>query len=77
MATYTWQITSQQTGQTVLDAAGNVIQGSYVYYTTGQGNQGVIFIPDNLRTTKYVAAQVAAQAKLLDDIGNLTGSSNS
>ena len=72
MAKSSWAVTSQQTGQTINDDAGNTIVGTYVYFTTGQGNKGSVFIPDAKYTTKYVTEQVRAQANLIDEIGNLS-----
>lgn len=69
---YSYTITSQVTGQTVNDSNGNTVVGSYVYFVTGAGNSGVVFVPDNLLTVKHVRESVQAQAKLLDDIGALS-----
>jgi len=69
---YAWAITSQVADQTRNDKAGNTQVGSLIYFTTGDGNDGVVFVPDNLLTTKHVTQVVRAQAKLIDDIGRLT-----
>lgn len=69
---YAWQITRQEADQTRNDASGNVQIGSNIYFTTGQGNQGVVFVPDNLLTINHVKATVRAAAKLMDDIGVLS-----
>lgn len=66
-----WRVTSQVVDQTTIDAAGNVIVGSYIYYTTGEGNKGVVFVPNNKRTAKSVQAAIHADAMLLDEIGQL------
>ncbi len=39
---YSWSITEQVTGQTINNNAGNTVVGSYVYFTTGQGNSGSV-----------------------------------
>ena len=69
---YSWNITSQVTDQTRNDSAGNTQVGSLVYYTTGDGNNGVVFIPNNLLKIKHVQETVRNDARLLDDIGRLT-----
>lgn len=72
---YSWAVTSQVTGQVVNDDAGNTIVGSYIYFTTGNGNKGSVFVPDNLQGNEtYVKSAIRAQAKLLDDIGNYSQS---
>lgn len=67
-----WVITSQIHDQTRNDAAGNTLVGALIYFTTGNGNQGVVFVTDNLLTTKHVVTVVQAQANLIDDIGALS-----
>lgn len=69
---YGWVITSQVTGQTIIDNAGNIVVGTITYFTTGQGNQGQVFIPDTQQNVKNVTEAVRAKAKLLDDIGALS-----
>jgi hypothetical protein len=72
----TWQVTSQQVDQTVNNAAGNTEVGSYIYYATGRGNSGVVFIPNNLLPNRtHVKQVIHASAKLLDEIGMLTHNS--
>jgi hypothetical protein len=72
MANSSWTVTSQQTGQTINDDAGNTVVGTYVFFTTGQGNKGSVFIPDAKYGTKYVAEQVRERANLIDAVGNLS-----
>jgi hypothetical protein len=67
-----WVITGQVTGQAVNNDAGQTIVGSYVYYKTGFGNTGSVFVPDNLLSEAHVRETVAAAAKLLDGIGRLS-----
>jgi hypothetical protein len=71
VARLSWNITSQVNGQTVNDNAGNTIVGAYIYFRTGEGNQGVVFVPDNQRTEAKVKEVVHAEAQLIDGIGRL------
>lgn len=66
-----WQITNQVNGQTINDNAGNTIVGSYIYFTTGRGNQGVVFVSDAQRTEANVKTAVHNEAVLIDSIGML------
>jgi hypothetical protein len=65
----TWQVTSQTVDQTTNDAAGNTLVGSYIYYQTGRGNTGVVFVPKNLLTEDHVKKVIHEDAKTLDTIG--------
>lgn len=69
---FSWRITRQQPNQTTNDETGNTIVGTYVYYQTGDGNSGVVFIPDNLYNEKHVTETVRASARLLDKVGRLS-----
>jgi hypothetical protein len=71
---YTWQVTSQLTDQQTINGAGNVITGVRVYFITGQGNEGVVFVPDTIYNTKSAREMIAANARTLDDVGNLAQS---
>jgi hypothetical protein len=64
-----WAVTGQVTGQTMVDAANNVVVGSYIYFTTGQGNQCSIFVPDSkVGNESYVKGLIRAEALLRDNI---------
>jgi hypothetical protein len=71
---HSYQVASQLVNQTVPDAAGNVIVGSYIYFLTGDGNTGVIFVPDNLLTEAHVKQELQAATRKLDRIGRLAES---
>lgn len=69
-----WKVTSQVTDQTQVDAAGNTITGVVVYFTTGDGNQGNVFVPNRLYTARHVATiktMIRDAATLLDQVGGL------
>lgn len=66
-----WRITSQVADQTRNDNAGNTLVGSLIYFTTGGGNDGVVFVPDNMLTVKHIKTVVQAKANLMDEIGAL------
>lgn len=68
---HSWKITDVVTGQTVPNGAGNVVVGSYVYFFTGDGNQGSVFIPDTRFTEHHVQQAVREAARKLDRIGRL------
>jgi hypothetical protein len=68
---YSWKITDQQVDQTRNDSSGNTLVGSLIYYRTGDGNNGVVFITNNLLTLEHVKEIVRADARLRDDIGRL------
>lgn len=71
MAKTGWQITSQLSDQFENTAAGQTVLGVRVYFITGNGNEGSVFVPQNLYTVRNVQERVRAQAQLLDDIGAL------
>ena len=70
-----YRVTRQVADQTRNDDSGNVVVGSLIYFTTGLGNQGVVFIADNLLTVKHVKETVAAQAALMDSISVISAGS--
>lgn len=67
-----WVVTAQVTDQVENNQANQTITGVRVYFTTSQGNDGVVFIPNNHYSPKNVHARVAAQARLIDEVGRLT-----
>jgi ssDNA-binding replication factor A large subunit len=67
-----WQITSQSTNQIENDNAGRTIVGTRVYFITGDGNEGSVFVPDVHYTTRRVREMVRAEATLIDEVGALT-----
>jgi hypothetical protein len=48
VARLTWAVTSVTVDQVKSDNAGHVIEGSYVYYLTGDGHDGVVFVPNSV-----------------------------
>lgn len=70
-----WKVTSQVTDQTQVDDAGNTITGVVVYFTTGDGNQGNVFVPNRIFTKRHVEtikAMIREAAILLDYVGGLS-----
>jgi hypothetical protein len=72
MAKTSWTVTSMVTGQTVNDNAGNTVVGTYVYFTTGEGNQSSVFVADTQFNPANVARMVREAAITLDEVGRLS-----
>lgn len=53
--------------------SGQFVHGMTVTFTTAQGHQGSVFVPDAQLTPDNVSRAVAAKAEALDAIGNLAG----
>ena len=72
MAHTGWRVTSQVPDQIINTDAGKTETGTIIYFITGQGNSGVVFIANrhigNLKTVKNI---LHAHAQLVDDIGAL------
>lgn len=66
-----WTVTAQVTDQIVNTNAGQTVVGAYVYFITGDGNEGSVFIPDTHYNAATVKAAVEAKAALLDEVGRL------
>lgn len=66
-----WQVTSQVSDQVVLTNAGQAVTGTYVYFTTGDGNSGSVFIADAHYSAAEVKKAVSARAAVLDEVGRL------
>lgn len=68
-----WTVTSQLANQVKNTATGNTVEGTYVFFTTNDGNSGVVFVPDNIyRDRKKTRQMIEQQAILLDDVGRLS-----
>lgn len=67
-----WAVTDQAADQVVISPAGQAVTGTYVYFATGEGNQGSVFVDDPHYTEKNVHSAVTARAELMDRIGRLT-----
>jgi hypothetical protein len=71
MAATGWRITDQVTDQVQNTRAGATVTGVMVYFITGEGNEGSVFIVNQHYNAKNVRRAVQAQADLLDEIGGL------
>lgn len=71
MAESGWKITDQVTDQVQNTRAGATVTGVMVYFITGEGNEGSVFIVNQHYNAKNVRKAVQAQANLLDEVGNL------
>jgi hypothetical protein len=72
MAHSGWRVTSQVPDQFINTDAGKTETGTFIYFITGDGNSGVVFVANrhigNIKTVKNI---LHAQAQLVDDIGAL------
>lgn len=66
-----WQVTGQAE-RTDIAADGTPVRGMTVYFTTGAGHQGSVFVPAAQYTADNVRAMIAAAAARMDEIGSLT-----
>ena len=66
-----WTITAQIEGTRVVPP-GRVETGTTVYFTTGNGDQGSVFVPLAQYNVETVKAAVAARAGQLDAIANMS-----
>lgn len=67
-----WVVTSQLTNQVNNTPTGGSQEGTWIYFTTNEGNSGAVFVPDNIYPNKSkVRALIQAQAQLIDDVGNM------
>ena len=66
-----WRITGQVSDQVINTQAGQTLTGTYVYYVTGNGNQGSVFVEDAVYSVQRVKEMVRDAAKRLDDVGEL------
>jgi len=70
----TWQVTGQ-TEYTQVAATGPPVAGVKVFYTTGQGHSGSVFLPNAQYNVGNVRAAVAAAAENMDAVGSLSSGS--
>lgn len=70
-----WMVTGQDPDQLIVTDAGKPVSGTRVYFSTGEGNTGSVFIDDGHYHPKTVHAAVGARAALVDEIGALTSDS--
>ncbi len=71
MAHSGWRVTDQATDQ-IVNTPGNQTQtGVQVYFVTGDGNTGSIFVPNQQYKAATVHSMVNTAAHLIDGIGKL------
>ena len=70
-ASSSWKVTGQNQVTEIQPGAGPV-QGVRVYYSTGTGQSGSVFVPAAKYNPEGVAAAVAEAAATMDAIGSLT-----
>lgn len=66
-----WQVTSQVTDQLITTLAGQVVTGTYVYFITGEGQEGSVFVPDQHYNAATVRKMIQARADVLDEVYKL------
>lgn len=66
-----WQVTAQTPNQIQVTSAGQVVNGTEVYFSTGDGNTGSVFVPDDHYNEKTVRDMVQARADIIDAVGGL------
>ena len=67
----TWTVTSQSES-TEIQPSGQAARGYRIYFQTGTGQQGSIFVPQDRYLPDNVRALLAAAAANADAIGNLS-----
>lgn len=67
----TWSVTGQ-TEQTQIAPGGTPVKGVQVFYTTGAGHQGSVFVPYTQYTQANVRNLLNTAAAQMDSIGALT-----
>ena len=66
-----WTVTGQVPDQYSAGAAGQPVIGTFVYFTTTEGNPGSVFIPEQHYTTENVRKAIEARATVIDSVGRL------
>ena len=66
-----WTVTAQVTDQVITTSAGQVVTGTYVYFTTGEGHSASVFVPDEHYNAATVRKMIEAKATIVDEIGKL------
>jgi hypothetical protein len=74
MASTTYTVTRQAPDQYDFSAPGDPVLGTVVFFSTGEGNNGSVFVPASRYNPATVRTMVAHAAKLLDEVGAITGS---
>lgn len=72
MAGSGWIVTGQLANQIRNTPTNGTVEGTWIYFTTGKGNSGAVFVEDRIyRHTKKVHQMIRAEAALMDEIGDL------
>lgn len=72
MAHSGWRVTSQVTDQIINTDAGKTETGVQIYFVTGDGNEGSIFVANrHYGDHKHVRNRLHAAAQQIDSIGAL------
>lgn len=69
---HSWRVESVKTDQTVNTPSNDTVVGVYVYYVTGEGNHGAVFLANDKFNHANVTAAIREDAKKLDEIGALS-----
>lgn len=67
-----WRITLQASDQYQTNAANVTQVGVQVYFITGDGNEGSVFVPNQQYNVATVRKMVEAAATLVDEVGRLS-----
>jgi len=70
-ASLSWQVTGT-TESRQFAADGTPVEGFTVFFQTGTGQQGTVFVPRNQFTVAAVRAAIMPAAALLDEVSALT-----
>lgn len=73
MAPTSYQVIRQEPDTYDFTVPGNPVLGVQVYFSTGGGNTGSVFIPHSKYTPAHVRQIVGAAARTIDEVGNLSG----
>lgn len=71
MAHSGWRITSQATDQLVNTPGNQTMTGVQVYFVTGAGNEGSVFVPNQQYNPMTVHSMVNTAAHTIDSVGEL------
>lgn len=71
MAHSGWRVVSQATDQIVNTPGNQTVTGVQVYFVTGAGNEGSVFVPNQQYNAKTVHEMVNASAHTIDGVGQL------
>lgn len=72
MAKLVWQVTGQATDQVINTQSGQTIVGVQVFFITGEGWEGSVFVPQTIYSNKEkVREMIRHAARQLDEVGGL------